>query len=267
MKPSNSHSAVRRPLAGFTLIELLVVIAIIAILAAMLLPALAKAKGRAHSVACMSNTKQIMLGWLLYTSDYDERFPSKIVANSIDWTANGDNTNAFKLVDSDPTTGSMLSAYVKNPGVYKCPADRYMSPQNPGPRVLSIAVNASLGNKPTIENQIPGRTYFAATKTSQLQTPGAANTFVTLDEHPDSIDDAVFHTVAGHIKQNGIFRNVPASYHYGGGCNFSFADGHSEIKKWKDPRTVMPVTFSKIGNINVPGSVDYEWLNDRIPYQ
>jgi prepilin-type N-terminal cleavage/methylation domain-containing protein/prepilin-type processing-associated H-X9-DG protein len=254
--------------SAFTLIELLVVIAIIAILAAMLLPALSKAKGRAHGVACLNNTKQIMLGWMLYLGDNDDKIPPKIVSNGQDWTVNPDNTNSFKLVDSDPANGSLLGPYVKSPGVYKCPADVFKSPLNPGPRVLSTAASASLGNKPTIVNDPSlGRTYFGATKLSQLIRPGAAMTFVTLDEHPDSIDDAVFHTICGLSKSGAQFRNIPASYHYGGGCNFSFADGHSEIKKWKDPRTVIPVTYTKIGNINVPGSPDYEWIDDRLPYE
>jgi prepilin-type N-terminal cleavage/methylation domain-containing protein/prepilin-type processing-associated H-X9-DG protein len=259
-------------IGGFTLIELLVVIAIIAILAAMLLPALAKAKGKAQATACLSNTKQIMLGWYLYTGDNDDKMPPKIVGNGADWTAASYNTNWFMLVDPNQ---SLLAAYVKSPGVYKCPADKYQSPANPGPRVMSISANAHLGGiSVTVKNPAdqPERVYSAkgVTKLTNLRYPGPAMTFVVLDEHPDSIDDAVFHSAGGYSRANALIRNIPASYHYGGGGNISYADGHSEIKKWKDPRTKPPVLLTKQPASSPqpsPGNEDMEWINDRLPYQ
>jgi prepilin-type N-terminal cleavage/methylation domain-containing protein/prepilin-type processing-associated H-X9-DG protein len=259
---------------GFTLIELLVVIAIIAILAAMLLPALAKAKGRAHAIACMSNTKQIMLGWLLFTGDNDEEFPKgKIVPNAIDWLSTADNTNSAKLINPNPPDDSLLGNYIKSSGVYKCPADKYQSPASLGPRVLSISANGVLGNGIQPNNVVndfvsEGRTYVAKLKkTTELTKPGPANTFVILDEHPDSIDDALFITKIGCKPPNAFFANYPAGYHYNGGANFSFADGHSEIHKWKDPRTKIPITYVHQGNVNSAGNEDYVWINEHIPYQ
>lgn len=252
---------------GFTLIELLVVIAIIAILAAMLLPALAKAKGKAQAIACLSNTKQVMLGWMLFVGDNDEVMPSKIVPNAIDWGISTGNTNSFSLVNPEPPDNAQLGNYIKSAGVYKCPAD--IIPSDNGPRVLSIAANAYLGGgSVTALNQIPDRTYKSYSKLTQLVRPGAANTFVVVDEHPGSIDDAVFHSVGGANLANAEWRNLPASHHYGGGANFSFADGHSEIHKWKDPDTKKPVSKGTVyKNVKDRGSVDYEWLNDRLPYE
>lgn len=255
---------------GFTLIELLVVIAIIAILAAMLLPALGRAKARALAVACMSNTRQVMLGWQLYVGDNNDKLVAnaKPVEGGMDWTANPDNTNVSKLLDPDQ---SLMAVYVKSVGVWKCPADKYQSGANPGPRVRSLSMNASLGGSPRLENQIPDRTYFAAKKMAELTRPGPALIFVTLDEHPDSINDSVFHVIEGHLPTTAAWRDLPASYHYGGGCNFSFADGHSEIKKWKDPRTILPVKmqakwWAPSGDYAVRSSADYIWVNDRCPY-
>jgi prepilin-type processing-associated H-X9-DG protein len=163
-----------------------------------------------------------------------------------------------------------MASYIKSHLVYKCPADGYVKSGVPGPRVRSLSMNAALlGIKITIENQIPNRTYFSATKMAQLARPGPAMIFVALDEHPDSINDSVFHVIAGRSIANAEWRDVPASYH-NGACGFTFADGHSEIKKWLersgDKATVLPVKYQDLGNIPVRGSRDYVWVNDRMPY-
>lgn len=256
---------------AFTLIELLVVIAIIAILAAMLLPALSRAKCRAQGIACLSNTKQLMIGWTLYCSDHGDKFsPGKPVDGGMSWGPDADNTNAFKLIDPDK---SPLGSYVRSTKVWKCPADNYQSPANPGPRVRSLSMNAVLGNKADIRNQqFQGRTYVeTVTKLTELARPGPAMVYVFLDEHPDSINDSLFVMLAGRPPVAAEWRDLPSSMHCGGG-NLSFADGHSEIHKWleKNPpnATVIPVTYPILGlpNMTCSKSRDYAWMNDRMPY-
>ncbi len=256
----SEHKTLRQSdlcLVAFTLIELLVVIAIIAILAALLLPGLAKAKDQTIKIRCLSNIKQVELACHLYaadnrgclvtnTSGTPTDYPVSTVSpldytgwcvGMEDWASGnpaGANTNRQYLKDT------ALGHYINNIGIFKCPADKIDS--DVGPRLRSISMNGFVGGGQMYPNYSqPG--YRTFLKESQLVKPGPANTWVFMDEHPDSIDDGFFMIAMdslNRLHQPLNWLNVPASYHNGAG-SFAFADGHVECHKWIDSVTKVPI--------------------------
>ncbi|MBI3417259.1 MAG: type II secretion system protein [Verrucomicrobia bacterium] len=275
MKASQSRAA-------FTLIELLVVIAIIAILASMLLPALARSKTKAQGILCMNNHKQLTLAWRMYAEDNEERIlyasPGAFAwMDKYVWISGG--------MDFDPANPSNWDIEVdikKSPmwpycgnsaGIWKCPADRSKIQPAFGPlrgrtlpRVRSMSMNIWTGGFGGVFDESgPGwRIYL---KLSDMIDPGPSSTFVLMDMREDSIDIGNFATdMRGWPDQPRLtgFFDLPASYHNGAG-GFSFADGHSEIKKWLDPRTTPPlVKDGLIPDIGPsPNNRDIIWLQER----
>jgi prepilin-type N-terminal cleavage/methylation domain-containing protein/prepilin-type processing-associated H-X9-DG protein len=264
--------------AAFTLVELLVVIAIIAILAALLLPALSRAKASAQGVQSLSNTRQLGLAWQLYADDHQGRLPYNLggpgggkspamktnanwVNNNLTWELDADNTNTATLLQAS------LGDYTgKSALIYRCPADFVLHPLQRSAgwshRVRSYSMNAMVGDAGELsssgvnENNPRYVQFFRIT-----DIPKPADIFVFVEEHPDSINDGYF--LNHYYTQQ--WNDLPASDH-NGAAPFAFADGHAEMHRWLVNKTKQPARADAVIfplPLNPDEMVDLNWVMDR----
>lgn len=265
---------------GFTLVELLVVIGILGILGGLLLPALGKAKARAGGIQCLGNNRQLTLAWLLYTEDNQGRLlfasegdndPRTRAATWVTGTLDFDPGNRSNWDVRHDIQKSPLWPYSENAGIWKCPADtsgvrvqgRFM------PRVRSVAMSLWIGGFGGVVPDFNGVGFRVYRNHSDFVDPGPSRTWLLMDQREDSINMGNFSTAMhgwpDRPEEARFVLDFPASYHHRAG-GVSFVDGHAEIRRWVDPRTMPPIrrgTTALQAVFASPNNPDIRWLQER----
>ena len=254
--------------AAFSRVDLLTAIGVVGLLILLLTPALARTRVMDHAFQCRNNLRQLLHGWRMYAEDNSGKLPS-----SFDWVYGGESYSDGNTVNTNINflVNGLLGPYVKNPAVYKCPADMswgiFGTTKFPRVRTLSMSQSFSGPSDGHLEDgDSPPNYWRHYQKDADMVRPGPANLWVFADENPDSVNDG---SLAVAMTRNNPSLNKwqdgPTPLH-DGSCGFAFADGHVEIHKWLDPRTLaMNVTYSTTfpHGVSQPNNNDIQWVKDR----
>jgi prepilin-type processing-associated H-X9-DG protein/prepilin-type N-terminal cleavage/methylation domain-containing protein len=273
---------------AFTLIELIVVILVASFGVIVLAPALARTQPASKTFQCLNNHRQLVNAWRMYSADYNDRVANNFgvqetvsaistgqmynwANNVMSWAA-GASVSDISNTNVVWATNGGLGKYADAPvSAYHCPADNYLSPPQKAAgwtvRLRSVSMNNVFGRFSDSNDSTAQGLNWAFPQYLQFlkcsQTPKPAKTWLLVDEHPDSINEGYFL----NSPFDSTWQDIPATYH-NGGCTFSFADGHAELRKWLSVTSQYPVKFVYPAqrSFDAQGRLDFAWYLERTGY-